>query len=445
MFPTEIQIALEQYNHRKGFFRRLFGDHPAVRAIRKLPNIDKQDSFKLYRCFNKNNKPALSQASFQVYQAVLNYFLASSGLVCPQNLEYLDLASPLMTQETVSKNNLWVGLLHWDTVNKQTLMLEERHELIKTAVERLEKQANGQPCLLVAPEYFYSRPLADSFETHRTEVNHVRHSIAYLGEKTYSNFYKNNKEYPPGSIRQIEKNSYKKIMCFLKNLSSQHPNLILFPGTIAYREEIIKEKDNLALLKKRIEDNLKNICFHNRGASVFFYNLNFEHYFREDKKNKDKIQYLKKFKYVAKNTAPCFYQGKKLFAQNKVFNFSEMTEAYPKREKLDILTDYTPETFFLPGVYQGEVGKINDLSFAIDICADHPRSFLKQSLEKKEDRRPLALHICQSASVKGKLKSQSQSIGGYFIHVSSKLEYNTVIKREGEFFYKKESPYLEEK
>lgn len=298
---------------------------------------------------------------------------------------------------------------------------------------------------MVAPEYFYSRPLADCFEKHITEVNHEHHSINYLTETSYSKSYKNDKQYPPGSIRQIKENSYKKIMFFLKNLSSQHPNLILFPGTIAYIEKIKTERRDLFILKKRIEENLENISFHNLEPSLLFYNFNFKSHFL-DKKEEDKIQCLKKFKYVAKNTAPCSYQGKKLFSQNKVYNFSEITEGYPKIGKsFEIYTKKLPEIFFLPGVYQGEVGKINDLSFAIEICADHPRLFLKKSLEEKKDRPLLALHICQSAYVKGKLTAQCQSRGGYFIHASSKLEYSTVIKREGEFFYKKEALCLEEK
>lgn len=146
-FPPKIQLALEQYSHHNEFTKHRFDDHPAVQDILNIPDIDKQDPAKLYQCFNKNNEPALSQASFQVYLAILNYFLESLGLISdkkvtvyPKNLEYLDPAFLSVKQETGSENNLWVGLLHWDTFNKQTLMIEERHELLKIAVKSLENR-----------------------------------------------------------------------------------------------------------------------------------------------------------------------------------------------------------------------------------------------------------------------------------------------------------------
>ncbi len=54
------------------------------------------------------------------------------------------------------------------------------------------------------------------------------------------------------------------------------------------------------------------------------------------------------------------------------------------------------------------------------------------------------LHIFESASFPGKLKSQCQAIDGYFLPASSKLKYISVIKREQEFVYKKEAPYHSE-
>lgn len=40
--------------------------------------------------------------------------------------------------------------------------------------------------------------------------------------------------------------------------------------------------------------------------------------------------------------------------------------------------------------------------------------------------------------------SQCQAIGGYFLHASSEFKYTSVIKREQEFVYKKETPYQRE-
>ena len=407
-FPENIVQALFEYDQKKGWWRRWFGDQSAIRTLRNLRNADKNKPFKLYRCFTKNNRPAEYQASFQVYQAVSSYFLENLDLTSAkpataysENLEYLDLAFLSAKQTMLSENNFLVGLLHWDTLDKQTLMIEERHKLIKAAVESLAEQANGKQYLLVAPEYFYSRPIADSSEKHIVGVNHERDFTDYLDEH-YHQFYKDNKRYFPGSIRQVEETQYKEIVSFLANLSKHHPNLILFPGTIAHRGAIKKGE------------------------------------FPEEKNN-----FFKKFKYIARNTALCFFQGQQVFSQDKVCNFGEIKEGYPKKiSEIKCRGEYHPETIFLPGEYQGSIGKVNALSFAIDICADHPKAFLKKSLEQKKDQQPVTLHICESAFVAGKLKSQCQAVGGYFIHASSDSKHNVVIKREQEFFYTKEAPYL---
>lgn len=459
LFPPEIQIALEEkYDNRKGFFRRLFGDHPAVKAVRKLPDADKHNPFKLYRCFNKNNRPAPHQASFQVYQAVLNYFLEYLELtsdkraaVCLKKLEYLDLALFSAKQTMVSENNLLVGLLHWDTFNRQTLMIKDRHKLIKTAVEYLAEQANGKQYLLVAPEYFYSRPIS---ELSLKESPRIDDSINYSDnfddwddfnslDISYLRFYQDNKRYFPGSIRQVEEAQYKEIVSFLKELSNQHPDLILFPGTISYREAIKQEA--YPYIKKRIEENIQYISNATPGEPIVTINhVKLALYLSKSRTHEEKINFLQKFTYIARNTAPCFFQGQQVFTQNKVYNFGEIKEGYPKKLNAINCDEYYPETIFLPGKYQGNIGKINNLSFVIDICADHPRGFLKRSLEQKKNAQP-RFHICQSASIPGKLKSQCQAIGGYFIHASAKSEYTSVIKREQEFFYSKETPYLKKK
>src|SRR5436190_3479798 len=138
-----------------------------------------------------------------------------------------------------------------------------------------------------------------------------------------------------------------------------------------------------------------------------------------------------------------FFQGRQVFSQDNVYNFAEIMEGYPKKlHEMRSWGEYPPETIFLPGKYEGKIGKINELSLVLDICADHPRNFLKKSLQENQEQ-PM-LHICESAFVLGKLKSQCQAIGGYFLHASSELEHTSVIKREQEFVYKKEASYQRE-
>jgi hypothetical protein len=314
-------------------------------------------------------------------------------MAIPEKLEKLNY------QAKTLENNLLVGLLHWDTHDAQTLMIEERHELIKAAVESLAEQADGKQCLLVAPEYFYSRPLADAFEKHRIKVNHL-HDLTNHREGEIRQFYKNKRGYYPGSIRQVEEDQYQEIVSFLENLSNQHPNLILFPGTIAYRKTIQKQDDYI-LLKKRIEANIKYMS--NINHSYYINGGNVPYHFSEYRTNEEKMSFLGNFKYYAVNTALCFSKGQQIFSQDKAYNFGEIMEGYPKEvSEIRWKEKHYTETIFLPGEYQGSVVKINGLSFVIDICADHSRGFLKKSLPKKIDEQPL-LHICESACIKSHL------------------------------------------
>ena len=66
-FPEYIQSALRVYDQSKGVFRQLFGDAPAIRALRALPEADKNNYNKLIECFLRN-MPIETQASYQVYK-----------------------------------------------------------------------------------------------------------------------------------------------------------------------------------------------------------------------------------------------------------------------------------------------------------------------------------------------------------------------------------------
>ncbi|MGA7536696.1 MAG: hypothetical protein WBV88_05150, partial [Candidatus Rickettsiella isopodorum] len=69
--PTEIQSALQVYDNNKGFWRRLFRrDQAAIRTLRTLRDAEQANFLKIYQCFIEN-LPKPTQASYQVYQAVL--------------------------------------------------------------------------------------------------------------------------------------------------------------------------------------------------------------------------------------------------------------------------------------------------------------------------------------------------------------------------------------
>ncbi|OIZ94966.1 hypothetical protein A1D18_02350 [Candidatus Rickettsiella isopodorum] len=115
--PTEIQSALQVYDNNKGFWRRLFRrDQAAIRTLRTLRDAEQANFLKIYQCFIEN-LPKPTQASYQVYQAVLIFLdnldlnavhqamdqLYIAKLITPKNLEKLN---KLKTNHFQLLNNL---------------------------------------------------------------------------------------------------------------------------------------------------------------------------------------------------------------------------------------------------------------------------------------------------------------------------------------------------
>ncbi|MDD4892515.1 MAG: hypothetical protein PHH73_00750 [Candidatus Rickettsiella isopodorum] len=102
--PTEIQSALQVYDNNKGFWRRLFRrDQAAIRTLRTLRDAEQANFLKIYQCFIEN-LPKPTQASYQVYQAVL-IFLDNLDLnAVHQAMDQLYIAK-LMTPKNLEKLN----------------------------------------------------------------------------------------------------------------------------------------------------------------------------------------------------------------------------------------------------------------------------------------------------------------------------------------------------
>lgn len=91
-FPIEIQIALEQYDRDKELSRRLFGDHPAIKALRNLPEENQRDSLEICLCFIKG-LPERSSASFQVLKVVLKQLGVPDSEMMKVNNDFITLAA----------------------------------------------------------------------------------------------------------------------------------------------------------------------------------------------------------------------------------------------------------------------------------------------------------------------------------------------------------------
>lgn len=159
-FPQPINEALENYDKNKGFFRRLFGDQAAIFALRKLSEADQINFLKIYECFIEN-KPKNKQASFKVYEALLNYLesidfssipetmlqLHTSKLLKPNNLDKLMqlkgeqfrqlaiLFNELNKKKLLTQTNFDNIAKHLETTDEH--ISEEFYDLVK-AVEILD-------------------------------------------------------------------------------------------------------------------------------------------------------------------------------------------------------------------------------------------------------------------------------------------------------------------
>ena len=100
--PQEIQDALLVYDKNKGFWRRLFRrDQAAIRALRTLNEAEQTNLLKIYQCFIVN-LPKPTQASYQVYQAVLVYFTQIDFSGIPDTIDELH-AAKLLKPENLDK------------------------------------------------------------------------------------------------------------------------------------------------------------------------------------------------------------------------------------------------------------------------------------------------------------------------------------------------------
>lgn len=103
-FSESINQALVRYDQEKGFFRRIFGDAPAIRALRHLPDDKRQDCLALVLCFF-HHMPARYKASWQVWLVLSLQYPAQISL-----LGFLRSAK----EPLFSKNNIDRVLKHSD-------------------------------------------------------------------------------------------------------------------------------------------------------------------------------------------------------------------------------------------------------------------------------------------------------------------------------------------
>jgi|EndMetStandDraft_5_1072996.scaffolds.fasta_scaffold10545_5 hypothetical protein len=143
-FPPAINEALENYDKNKGFWRRLFRrDQAAIRALRRLNETDQANFLKLYRCFIEN-KPKLTQESYQVYQALLNYLASLDCQGIPDTLDQLH-SNQLLNSINLEELNQLTGdhfrkfAILLNHLNAQNLLTQLNFDNITTYFENSEE------------------------------------------------------------------------------------------------------------------------------------------------------------------------------------------------------------------------------------------------------------------------------------------------------------------
>jgi hypothetical protein len=73
-FPQMIRNALDRYDHEKSIRRSIFGEHPSIAELRKLPLEKRRDLAALAACFD-DHVLTEKQASYKVYTACMELIL----------------------------------------------------------------------------------------------------------------------------------------------------------------------------------------------------------------------------------------------------------------------------------------------------------------------------------------------------------------------------------
>lgn len=285
-FPPPINEALENYDKKKGPWRRfignqplipplrVFGDQAAIRALRRLSEADQTNFLKFNQCFIEN-EPNCTQESYKVYQALLDYLntigksssfepvqqLHASKLLT-DNLDKLihlkddefsllkKLFSQLKKKSLLSQTNFDNTAKYFETTNEH--ILEEFNDLVK-AVEILDvflTQENfnlllSNPALVKILTILKENNLLTSNNccaifNERNQFLRIdkAYNLVWLSLKTYLSTLSDVKEKQwifDRLIRLMEKeNLEKKIKNFIHTLNSQGPESAKKKYTVKY-------------------------------------------------------------------------------------------------------------------------------------------------------------------------------------------------------------------
>ncbi|MFJ4193342.1 hypothetical protein [Pseudomonas sp. NPDC089534] len=300
-----------------------------------------------------------------------------------------------------------VGMWCCDTMTNQNLsiqsrikMLEDELHIFRSHCQKLdsaaEKKQRGLPAkrkikrIFLAPENLFCR-----------QLNSAR-------PPTYDD------------VRQLSEGERDMILRELRQLSREHPETLLIPGSISWKKPInrptgtdrkwwhqVASPNPFAALSEpkatrlgksiaRIHDNAQMLSIGLADA------LSGDYAGTPAKTSNDKLNELANATHIAKNTCYVLLNGRVMLKYNKVSDFHE------------VLTG--PATVFVPGEMVARF-RCDDLLFSLDICMDNAYERIQ------EESSPVDIHVLVSAATEGEIGNTNLKNGGWFLHCSSRHDY----------------------
>ena len=329
---------------------------------------------------------------------------------------------------------LVIALYKLDTQGMQNLSVMSRIEGVSAAVKLTKQFTEGQGtafwqdkkalrAIFLAPEYAFARSLAKG-----------------QGDHSF------------GTKRQMEEDYVKeKLRPEFGSLSQKFENALIVPGTVAWRKSLLPatgsknrtrsqvESDRRQKYEGRLQDGI-NVNLQMSQADTFTESSTvFPNTFKrgDDPRSsvdtmQDKLDRLETARYIAKNTAHCYYNGDCVYKYNKIGDFYEVPEQNPDTVMVPNRGSTVSGTSVGPGRFS-----VAGLDFGISICYDQSLSVQStgpvktfEPLQRTDG--PVDIHLLLSAHIPPDLWAANLNDPGLLLSCSSKDHCNKVLWNTGQ-------------
>lgn len=226
--------------------------------------------------------------------------------------------------------------------------------------------------------------------------------------------------------RQLNERERDIILRELRQLSREHPDTLLIPGSISWKKSIIRPTGRdrkwwqqvaspnpfAALAEPTPSRREKSIARIHGNAQMLGIGLadalSGDYGGTPAQTSNDKLTALVTATHIAKNTCYVLLNGRVELKYNKISDFHEVLSG--------------PTTVFIPGEMIARF-RCDDLLFGLDICMDNAYERIQ------EETAPVDIHILMSAATEGDINHTNLKNGGWFLHCSSRHDYYSFEQR----------------